>query len=91
MCNIDDVFEVDRYFERSIKSRLAFREFGTCLGLQCISEQSSEKERVVDLKAHADSILDFWEPYMEQSLETPEDLRPITKVMYASALLPGGE
>ncbi|KAI9045738.1 uncharacterized protein KD926_007039 [Aspergillus affinis] len=86
---VDDLFEVERYFERSIKSRLAFREFGTCLGLQCISEQLSEKEGAVDLKAHADSILDFWEPYMEQSLGTPEDLRPITKVMYASALLPG--
>ncbi|KAF5857873.1 hypothetical protein ETB97_005180 [Aspergillus alliaceus] len=74
------------------KYRLAFREFGTCMGIKCMSEQSSEKESAVDLKMYAEKILDSWNVYMQMSLATkvtPDDLRPITRVMYASALLPG--
>lgn len=85
----DDLFEIDRYLERSHKYRLAFREFGTCMGIKCMSEQSSEKESAVDLKVYAEKILDSWNVYMQMSLATkatPDDLRPITRVMYASAL-----
>ncbi|OGM44605.1 hypothetical protein ABOM_006549 [Aspergillus bombycis] len=89
---IYELFEVDRYLDRSHKYRLAFREFGTCMGIKCMSEQLSEKESAVDLKVYANNILDSWNIYMQRSLATkvtPDDLRPITRVMYASALLPG--
>jgi hypothetical protein len=91
---VDDLFEINRYLERSIKFRLAFREFGTCMGLQCESEQTGEKERAVDFKSWSDAIIAAWDPYMELSAPahlTPADLRPITRVMYASALIPGGK
>lgn len=90
----DNLFEIDQYLTRNIKFRLAFREFGTSLGLQCQAEQTTEKERAVDLKNWADSIIAAWDPYMELSISedlTPEDMRPITRVMYSSALIPGGE
>ncbi|KAE8383606.1 hypothetical protein BDV26DRAFT_251294 [Aspergillus bertholletiae] len=89
---IYELFEVDRCLDRSNKHRLAFREFGTCMGIKCMSEQMSEKESAVDLKVYADKILDSWNIYMQNSLTTkvtPDDLRPITRVMYASALIPG--
>ncbi|KAJ5157314.1 uncharacterized protein N7482_008414 [Penicillium canariense] len=89
-----DLFEINRYLERNINHRLAFREFGTCLGLQCQAQQTTEKERAVDLKTWSDTIVAAWDPYMELSISeglTPEDLRPITRVMYASALIPGGK
>ncbi|KAJ5678965.1 hypothetical protein N7462_007209 [Penicillium macrosclerotiorum] len=87
-----NLFEINQYLERNIKFRLAFREFGTCLGLQCQSEQTTEKDRAIDLKTWSDAIVAAWDPYMELSISeglTPEDLRPITRVMYASALIPG--
>ncbi|CRG85813.1 hypothetical protein PISL3812_02824 [Talaromyces islandicus] len=92
---IYELFEIDRYLSRNIKYRLAFREFGTSLGIKCHSEKSTDKERSVDLQSYSDAILAAWEPYMEMSLSpkesslTPEDLRPITRVMYSSALIPG--
>ncbi|KAL5337603.1 hypothetical protein BJX70DRAFT_227229 [Aspergillus crustosus] len=85
-----DLFEKSHYLARSMKYRLAFREFGTTLGVKCMAEQDS-KDRSVDLKVYADRILESWEPHMEQSQgQTPEDLKPITRVMYAAALIPGG-
>jgi len=90
----DDLFEIDQYLIRNIKFRLAFREFGTSLGLQCQAEQTTMKDRAVDFKNWADSIIATWDPYMELSISedmTPEDIRPITRVMYASALIPGGK
>ncbi|KAL2871150.1 uncharacterized protein BJX67DRAFT_377752 [Aspergillus lucknowensis] len=89
---IYDLIEIDRYLERSTKYRLAFREFGTALGVRCMAEQETEKERAVDLRAYGDRILAAWEPYMEGSLAggaTPQDLRPITRAMYAAAIIPG--
>ncbi|KAJ5309756.1 uncharacterized protein N7443_002217 [Penicillium atrosanguineum] len=89
-----NLFEIDQYLLRNTKFRLAFREFGTAMGLQCEAEQTTEKERSVDLKNWADCIIAEWDPYMELSIsedQTPEDMRPITRVMYASALTPGGK
>lgn len=89
---IYDLFEIDRYLERSTKYRLAFREFGTALGERCMAEQESEKDRSVDLRFYADRIVEAWSPYMEASMDghaTPADLKPITRVMYAAALIPG--
>lgn len=93
----DELFEIDRYLARNIRYRLAFREFGTCMGIGCYMDKTMDNKRVVDLKSYADSILESWEPYMEMSFSKEEkpldvnDLRPITRVMYASALIPGGE
>lgn len=91
---IDDLLEIDRYLDRNPKYRLAFREFGTAMGAACQAEQSTEKDLAVDLKSYADAIITAWDSQMELTLysDAPEDdLRPITKVMYASALLPGGK
>ena len=90
----DNLFEVNQYLLRNIKFRLAFREFGTSMGAQCQAQQTSEKERAVDLKTWSDAVIAAWDPYMELSISeglTPEDLRPITRVMYASSLIPGGK
>lgn len=87
-----DLLEIDRYLDRNPKYRLAFREFGTAMGAACQAEQSTEKDLAVDLKSYADAIITAWDSQMELTLysDAPEDdLRPITKVMYASALLPG--
>lgn len=89
-----DLFERRHYLDRDLRARLAFREFGTCLGLQCMAAQASDKDRAVELKAYADRIVECWDPYiwMETGRNaTPEELRPITRVMYAAALIPGGE
>ncbi|RAH49171.1 uncharacterized protein BO95DRAFT_29258 [Aspergillus brunneoviolaceus CBS 621.78] len=87
-----DLFERRHYLDRDLRARLAFREFGTCLGLQCMAAQASDKDRAVELKAYADRIVECWDPHiwMETGRNaTPEELRPITRVMYAAALIPG--
>jgi len=66
---------------RSADRRLAFREFGTCLGVRCWDPGDEEIEGVVE------EILTFWEQHMDAS--TDEDLKPISFVMYAAALIPG--
>ncbi|GAM39191.1 hypothetical protein TCE0_034r10529 [Talaromyces pinophilus] len=90
----DELFEIDRYLARNIKYRLAFREFGTSLGIGCHYGKSADPERSIDLKTYSDSIIESWEPYMALSLRgdgdlLADDLRPITRVMYSSALIPG--
>lgn len=92
----DELFEIDRYLARSIKYRLAFREFGTSLGIGCHFRDSDDPEQPLDLRKYSEAILESWEPYMTISLKddgdlTADDLRPITRVMYSSALIPGGE
>jgi hypothetical protein len=137
---IDELFEVDDYLHSPLKSRLAFREFGTCLGIAS-NEQSQDASRrssqvPVSAAAIADgpglapispsastlalmstpariaedeqaagvrrtfpgipmencieTIIRQWEPCMVKPVP-PNDLRPITLVMYAAALIPGGE
>ncbi|KAL2262638.1 hypothetical protein VTK26DRAFT_618 [Humicola hyalothermophila] len=66
---------------RDASRRLAFREFGTCLGLECYGVHGELNEGV-------EAIINFWHHYLEDS--TDEDLRPISLVMYAAALIPGG-
>ncbi|KAB5570116.1 hypothetical protein GE09DRAFT_696531 [Coniochaeta sp. 2T2.1] len=66
---------------RQAGRRLAFREFGTCLGVGCWGGGGEEVGKVVG------EVLSFWEKHMETSTE--EDLRPISFVMYAAALIPG--
>jgi hypothetical protein len=63
-----------------ISRRLAFREFGTCMGLECYGVDEGLRGRV-------GAVVDFWRQHLAQS--TDQDLRPITLVMYAAALIPG--
>ena len=78
------------YFERSTSRRLAFREFGTALGVQSISLQDEPQ-----LASLSDTICAAWEnaglvpePSEKQQGRMAE-LLPITAVMYATALIPG--
>jgi hypothetical protein len=61
--------------------RLAFREFGTCLGVRCYGGDD-------ELEREVEELIQFWEKDMEEG--TDEDLRPISMAMYAAALVPGG-
>jgi hypothetical protein len=90
-----------RYFDAPTRRRLAFREFGTCLGIRCGAElAASEKEREL-WERRADSITQQWEsagivPVPDEttrltSHNSADHLMPITLVMYAAALIPGGE
>ncbi|KAL4950726.1 hypothetical protein BDW69DRAFT_197032 [Aspergillus filifer] len=85
------LFEENRYLSRSKARRLPFREFGTALGIRCMAEQDSEKERSVDLRVYADQIVDCWTPEMRSTIQggAMDDLRPINRVMFAAALIPG--
>ena len=60
--------------------RLAFRDFGACLGVGCCEVVNQS------LKTHTDLLVKEWELAFAQ---TPTELRPITHVMYAAALIPG--
>ena len=87
---------MNRYFEYPLERRLAFREFGTSLGLNC-ALSLSEPEEEDDLVELSSSIIDQWEQAGIVSSGTVDcvtqrqSLEPITKVMYAAALVPGGE
>ncbi|KAM6515879.1 hypothetical protein FALCPG4_014086 [Fusarium falciforme] len=64
----------------SASHRLAFREFGACLGVQCVGADEP-------LKSQIDQLMGFWEKHLEQ--HDRDGLRPISQVMYAAALIPG--
>ncbi|KAL2200913.1 PrpF protein-domain-containing protein [Corynascus similis CBS 632.67] len=66
---------------RDASRRLAFREFGTCLGLRCYGADG-------EIENGVRAVVEFWHRHIESSTE--EDLRPISLVMYAAALIPGG-
>ncbi|KAI1082643.1 hypothetical protein F5B20DRAFT_532073 [Whalleya microplaca] len=71
----------DRY------ARLAFREFGACLGIKCYFGDGEGDEESRDLLEGVDAILGVWEHKLEEGYDV--DLRPINLVMYAAALIPG--
>jgi hypothetical protein len=75
------LFEEGLHLSRPMGRRLAFREFGTCLGIGCYDKDEYLGERASDLMA-------AWEEELEN---TPEKLKAITWVMYAAALIPGGK
>jgi hypothetical protein len=60
--------------------RLAFRDFGACLGVGCCDAAD------LTLETQAEQLIKAWE---QAFVQTPEELRPITQVMYAAALIPG--
>ena len=65
-----------------LRSRVAFREFGTCLGLQCYGVHP-------DLRARLQEIVIFWQNSGYFNTMVDEGLKPTTFVMYAAALIPG--
>jgi hypothetical protein len=67
------------YFEESLNYRLAFREFGTSLGLQA-NKMSSSSEK---WKARVDQIHATW---ADRIFQRDGDITP---VMFCSSLLPG--
>lgn len=73
----------DQIFDDGDASRrLAFREFGACLGVQCVGADEP-------LRAQMDMLMAFWEEHLGQ--HDGDGLRPISHVMYAAALMLGGE
>ncbi|PGH20443.1 hypothetical protein AJ80_03589 [Polytolypa hystricis UAMH7299] len=82
-------FEANHMLEMEQRYRLAFREFGTCLGIACLSSVEDNRDVTIFLDTWSREIITQWEGF--QSSTTPEDLKPITRVMYATALVPGGE
>jgi hypothetical protein len=86
------------YFDPQIKSptrRLAFREFGTALGAQCLLSTEQEPTLISVLGDLSQHICKTWEevglvpvPTSQQKGRMAE-LMPITAVMYAAAVLPG--
>jgi hypothetical protein len=87
-------FWASSYFKRRMDHRLAFRDFGLALGMRCGLAQSDPK-----WTERADSILHSWEraglvpeprDSNEAGMNAEEDLIPISCVMYAAAVAPGG-
>lgn len=68
------------YLSRPMQRRLAFREYGTCLGIGCTQESDET------MQAFRNDLIDQWENYRDK---TPDDLRAISEVMRAAALIPG--
>ncbi|KAI0631272.1 hypothetical protein C8Q77DRAFT_1219398 [Trametes polyzona] len=86
--------EEDGYFDVPTRYRLAFREFGTCLGVRCLvantGADAGEKEKAY-WEALTARVLDAWRPTVDREPPSvPEKLQPITMVMYAAAMFPGG-
>ncbi|PTB58205.1 hypothetical protein M431DRAFT_110430 [Trichoderma harzianum CBS 226.95] len=67
--------------QRSASRRLAFREFGTCVGVSCIDASEKLQDQVEDL-------LQFWEKHLDRG-DGEDDLKPISRVMYATGLVVG--
>ena len=61
--------------------RVAYKEFGTLMGVGCCDEDYY-------IITRAASIMAMWEKNMKKLV--PEDQKPITMVMYCAALLPTG-
>lgn len=68
---------------RPATRRLAFRELGACLGVLCSCPDG-------DLQKEVAGLVQFWDDYI-QKVDEVDDLRPISEVMYAAAVIPGGE
>lgn len=67
----------------SAKQRLAFREFGACLGIRCGEGNVSEIGTTVW------EIIFFWETHVASGLD--EEVQPISQAMYVAVRIPGGK
>ncbi|KAF4959211.1 hypothetical protein FGADI_1855 [Fusarium gaditjirri] len=78
---IDDLFD-GKFTDMSgsASKRLAFREFGTCLGVHCVGPDEPLREQV-------STLIGFWEDHIHQ--HDGDGLKPISQVMYAAAIIPG--
>ncbi|THV68113.1 hypothetical protein D6D28_06966 [Aureobasidium pullulans] len=79
------LFHESHYLDLPTAQRLAFREFGTCLGIRV--------HPIAELEAVAKHIITDWEgasrvPIPKKNVEM-ESLEPMDLVMYAAALCPG--
>ncbi|KAL8749448.1 MAG: hypothetical protein Q9199_007675 [Rusavskia elegans] len=68
---------LEGYFLR----RLAFRDFGAMLGLRCYLADRSKYESQIH------QLIERWEHWVVSQLE---DLQAINRVIFAAALIPGG-
>lgn len=68
------------YLEIPASRRLAFREYGTCLGIGSLENPDGK------LQDFRNGIVETWEKHRES---TPGDLRAISEVMRAAAMIPG--
>jgi hypothetical protein len=74
--SLDELYQSGE-FDIPIKYRLAFREFGTTIGVQVNPVAGKEWHE------RANALNQFWEPYIYQ-----RD-KDITPVMYCTSLIPG--
>ncbi|KAI0918375.1 hypothetical protein AcV5_002379 [Taiwanofungus camphoratus] len=85
----------DEYFDEPTAYRLAFREFGTYLGIKCHLEKREPDSLLHDTQywnVCTDKILSTWDASIESGSSVfakRESLVPITLVMYSSAIIPG--
>ncbi|EFQ98002.1 hypothetical protein MGYG_01038 [Nannizzia gypsea CBS 118893] len=86
-CNILKNLFDEEYHLKFGASRLAFREFGACLGIECFRATVGPEGDLYDyFKEMSDAMI---EQYNDDGTQTPNELKPITRVMFASALIPG--
>ena len=88
--------EEEKYFDAPARFRLAFREFGTCLGVQCHCTAAAEGSAAGKEKTYWDQLVEkivtTWAPSLEKDPAAVKlKLQPITMTMYATALDPGGK
>ncbi|PGG96649.1 hypothetical protein GX51_07728 [Blastomyces parvus] len=81
------LFDDNHFLETNLQYRLAFREFGTCLGIGCLTDVEAN-DNAGGFRNRSEEIITQWEKYISSYL-TPDDLKPITRVMYSTALIPG--
>lgn len=85
----DNLCTTEDYFDLPLCFRLAFREFGTCLGIHCLAAHDRNFEALVEKTVYAwESVGVVPEPAADATI--PDNLVPITCVMYSAALFPGG-
>ncbi|KAI0355917.1 hypothetical protein OH77DRAFT_1424188 [Trametes cingulata] len=90
--------EEEKYFDAPTRYRLAFREFGTCLGARCLASKlaggagtvAGDADEKAYWEAFVEKVLGVWVPSVDSDPPlVPEKLQPITMVMYATAMIPG--
>ncbi|KAI4253427.1 MAG: hypothetical protein LQ352_003693 [Teloschistes flavicans] len=63
-------------------TRVAFRDLGASLGLRCYAGDKPEYDKL------ARKLYANWDAFLQYQ---PEELQPISQVMFAAALIPGGK